>query len=1214
MLYSITLLGQTDLSSYSKYPNTNEAPKDAMVFFDLNFAIEEIAEAKKAAEKTGKTLIVIPGMSDETRKTTAENIRAVAKIDERLKLIENEMNDPKTKKTRKAEIEQEKLLLDQKKQPKLNQILAVVRDEKYSLTNTNVPSVLKKLSEDGINAKTMIFSAHSDGQKNNEMTFYGDYNGADTKISRELLIKNIKESNSFKNLDHVYLSSCNSLMEVDALKWMTDLPHLNSCTGYSGKAGKSYYPMVQETIYNDLTQESEFYTSLIDDDLEDKSKIAENYLKQIQENWLGQMNISHSWKDENGIIHYAGVQNGRVISSDINDKINQDKKDACEKKIDEIKDQFSPDFIKLQSQLTMYKLAWTNLVLAGVNKDNSIASVEDNIAKTMKQYHSDPALLSQYQGMLNYKSAANVDWMKQDPNYLPNAMQFLAKNMHTAEFKQKILAVKYPGNQNNHLLTRIENDIKDFGIDYSDIKASQMLADLYKNDPSGNRFLLDIAKQINGAMRGREGLKGIDELYYRNQIKKMKQQFDQLGSNMLDKIKDQCGTSLKEIEKTLATSECSIQANSSFPHLNNILQLQPILDRLNLENFQQVSNSARIKLTNKNSGETTEIGKLYLSVTAPKSECNFTYNDSQLPVISFNNIPSNGEYNIVYIGNSGKSKEQILNELQQMKNVAGYQARNKFFNQYLAKNNIYRKHITADQVKLKGNGSGTSYRFDFDGNNEIDPTKASFDGGSINISKQNTDKFMILSSWGNNDKQIDCKLGKILNNTNNPIRQDKILAQQLLELKRKQEEEARLNDIRLHVAVADNTRVVPPIPYDLIIKRQMDEWKVQNDIKTGRYIAFDKKEEQENYVNQLTPATTIRLYHEQHPQGGWLVVDKNARRLSVYREDGFLEELVDLSFVKSGKDYIDGQGLGTEAGVFTIQRFGSQNGKTPNKIVLDNQRGGTSQTSIQVDGKNNTCQNCFKIDQKSMNLIHAKMKLGYRVYILPEEQANYFTIKNDNLQFTTSAKDLDFGKYNFSPKDKTYKENHTVINSPLDKNGVAVAFMSTLDTEKQTLMKMYNLDNDDYNNLAKLAFGILGNESEFGTGRKLKLKEFSPVGVSIMKGNWFDTSDNSRGLTQIKQIPGQITQHYGIDKGDLMNPHAAAVATLGLLAENLVVLKRLESNHPDITPENRMDYLLYLYMGSSRQIIQGEATPDKNIYISRAKQYADESLEIYQER
>jgi hypothetical protein len=1214
MLSSFSLLAQTDLSAYSKFPDSPDAPKDAMIFFDLNFAIEEIAEAKKAAEKTGKTLIVIPGMSDETRKITAENIRAVTKIDERLKLIETEMKNEKTKKSRREELEQERTLLDQKKQPKLTQILSIVKDEKYSLTNKNIPNIFKQLETDGIKAKTMIFSAHSDGSKNNDMKFYGDYNGEDTKIMREGLLQNMKASPAFKDLGHVYLSSCNSLQEVDALKWMTDLPSLNSCTGYNGRAGKSYYPMVQETIYNDLTQESEFYNALIDDDIEDKSKVAENYLEQIQQNWLGQMNISHSWKDQNGIIHYAGVENGRVISSDINEKINQEQKELCEKKIDEIKDQFSPEFIKLQSQLTMYKLAWTNLVLAGVNKDNSIASVEDTIAKTMKQYHSDPALLSQYQGMLNYKSAANVDWMKQDPNYLPNAMQFLAKNMHTQDFKNKVLAVKYPGKSNNHILTRIENDIKDFGIDFSDVKSTQMLADLYKNDPSGNKFLLDIAKQINGAMRGRGGLKGLDELYYRNQIKKMKQQFDQLGSNMLDKIKDQCGANIEEIAKTLKGSECLTAQNDSFPHLNNVLQLQPILDRLNLDNFTQTSNSAGIKLTDKNTGAVTDIAKKYLRVTAPKSECNFSYTDSQVPVISFNNIPANGEYNIVYIGNSGKTKEQILSELQQMKNVSGYQARSKYFNQYLAKNNIYRKHITADQVKLKGNGSGTSYRFDFDGNNEIDPTKATFDGGSINITKQNTDKFMILSSWGNNDRQIDCKLGKILNNNNNPIRQEKILAEQQAEMKRKQDEKLRMDQLKLNMAVADNTRVVPPIPYDLIIKRQMDEWKVQNDIKSGRYIAFDKKEEQENYVNQLTPSTTIRLYHEQHPQGGWLVVDKNARRISVYREDGFLEELIDMSFSKSGKDYIDEKGLGTDAGVFTIQRFGSHNGKTPNKIILDNQRGGLSQTSIQVDGKNNTCQNCFKIDQASMNLIHSKMKLGYRVYILPEEQSHYFTIKNDNLQFTTNAKDIDYGKYNFSPKDKTYKQNHTVISAPLDQNGVAVAFMSTLDTEKQTLMNMYNLDNDDYNNLAKLAFGILGNESEFGTGKKLILKEAAPVGVSIMKGNWFDTSDNSRGLTQIKQIPTPIASHYGIDKSDLMNPHAAAVATLGLLAENLVVLKRLENNHPDITPENRMDYLLYLYMGSSRQIIEGEATPDKNIYIKKAKQYADESLEIYQER
>lgn len=49
--------------------------------------------------------------------------------------------------------------------------------------------------------------------------------------------------------------------------------------------------------------------------------------------------------------------------------------------------------------------------------------------------------------------------------------------------------------------------------------------------------------------------------------------------------------------------------------------------------------------------------------------------------------------------------------------------------------------------------------------------------------------------------------------------------------------------------------------------------------------------------------------------------------------------------------------------------------------------------------------------------------------------------------------------------------------------------MQALVDEKAALMKEMKLSNDEYNNICKLCFGILGQESEFGTGTKYRIKE-----------------------------------------------------------------------------------------------------------------------------
>ena len=122
-----------------------------------------------------------------------------------------------------------------------------------------------------------------------------------------------------------------------------------------------------------------------------------------------------------------------------------------------------------------------------------------------------------------------------------------------------------------------------------------------------------------------------------------------------------------------------------------------------------------------------------------------------------------------------------------------------------------------------------------------------------------------------------------------------------------------------------------------------------------------------------------------------------------------------------------------------------------------------------------------------------------------------------------------------------------------------------------------------------------------------------PLVVALFKGNGLDTSQSSRGLTQIKNVPDLIEKEYGTEKSDLSDPKHAAVATLGFLAEALVELKVKARHNPAITSDNQFDYLHYIYMGKAKEITEGTATPDQNIYLRQIKEAAD-GLFIFQRK
>lgn len=182
-------------------------------------------------------------------------------------------------------------------------------------------------------------------------------------------------------------------------------------------------------------------------------------------------------------------------------------------------------------------------------------------------------------------------------------------------------------------------------------------------------------------------------------------------------------------------------------------------------------------------------------------------------------------------------------------------------------------------------------------------------------------------------------------------------------------------------------------------------------------------------------------------------------------------------------------------------------------------------------------------------------------------------------------------------------------NEQLESEDVRV-FIHTLEARKGEIIRLYRIHGQEYNLLAHMAVGILGRESQFFTSRRYRLKETFPGLVRVAKAfkAYMDGSKaglSSRGPTQIKTVPGKIAEFYGVTPDSLYKPENAAVATVGFLVEILQELKRrvVVNDLEFVNDTNYVDYLPYLYFGSHRMLIQGKATPERNIYVQDMKKY-----------
>jgi hypothetical protein len=249
------------------------------------------------------------------------------------------------------------------------------------------------------------------------------------------------------------------------------------------------------------------------------------------------------------------------------------------------------------------------------------------------------------------------------------------------------------------------------------------------------------------------------------------------------------------------------------------------------------------------------------------------------------------------------------------------------------------------------------------------------------------------------------------------------------------------------------------------------------------------------------------------------------------------------------------------------------------------------------------------------------MKPTCKVYVLPEEKNNKMIVKDGQVQLVSSSPVVHSENYNYSHPKAAYKAINIRITNPNGRTTDSVPFVKALEDEKQKLMKLLRLSNDEYNELAAVSYAIMGNESDFGRSKKYWIKEHDQGDVILAKAakrlfngkNPFDKSvlNTSRGLTQIKELPeGEWKKSYpGINKNNLSDPKNAAVSTIAYLAEASRSLKKLAvENAKDprkvkITKENIVDYLGYIYQGRRGALKSSEdpANADFNTYVQKLR-------------
>jgi LysM repeat protein len=388
-----------------------------------------------------------------------------------------------------------------------------------------------------------------------------------------------------------------------------------------------------------------------------------------------------------------------------------------------------------------------------------------------------------------------------------------------------------------------------------------------------------------------------------------------------------------------------------------------------------------------------------------------------------------------------------------------------------------------------------------------------------------------------------------------------------------------------------------------------------------KYKNWEVIKKKTNDLNKLDDLQKIVKYHEKNPDEIYSIVDKKNAKLNIFKGTTLIKSFEigvganpgDAQTVTkkvNGKTNWDSGNKSTGAGIYTISNIDPASDEYYGlpSFNLKNEQGIEVATSIHGTPKsrrkyfnNNTVTDnrmsngCINGKCQDLPEMYKYLEEGSKVYILPEDKGNRFDIVDGKPVFRVDPKNSK--KYetyvdkkgvkqkgqgvNRSTNTLVYKPIKSVFNEDKFKDEVFTAFdfnddkeynettkpfVKSLTDNKKAIMKAAQIPSDVYNELAKMAFGIYGTESNFGDTHSAIGNFTRAVNKAIdsksssspdykSKATTYGADEDTRsvGLTQIRwsylnKKEKEVLKQLGITSNkDFMDPKKAAIGTTAVL-------------------------------------------------------------------
>lgn len=397
------------------------------------------------------------------------------------------------------------------------------------------------------------------------------------------------------------------------------------------------------------------------------------------------------------------------------------------------------------------------------------------------------------------------------------------------------------------------------------------------------------------------------------------------------------------------------------------------------------------------------------------------------------------------------------------------------------------------------------------------------------------------------------------------------------------------------------------LAYDKLKIENLDDW---NNIKLY-----------EEDINKLDNISIINEYQKSE-EGKYLIVDKNMALAHLYERDSLISSYEvgtglkkgddqTETIVRNGKVYWGAGNMQTGAGIYKINHQNYFDGSP--SFTLCNERGievptvlhkvSTERAKYFDDGNTennritNGCINFKANDLEALSGTEGLVK-DTKVYILPDDPHNKFVFVNGEVRFVSNEKDVNKTIRPYNPQPIIMKAEKI--------NEDGKIFLQTLAEQKQQLMNIYNsVPNNVYNELAKIAYGIFGQESSFGTygGPHGQIGRVTDkIGALVGK-------NISAGTTQIRlsSINRNVQEKFQINQtSDLFDVSKSSIATMSLLLDIYV-------NNIPKTQKSRYRELAALHYNNPKEFkntIKNGQKQIENSYVKKVLKYS-QSVKVY---